>query len=151
MQEKSLGEWIAEKRRERQWTQATLAAQFGISDQAVSKWERNLSRPEGKHLARLVEMLDLPREYLPCAEIAAVEGEEREYLPPPIARPLRDLPRKSYTHQLSLREVIAVASTAVLLALSVSISTGFTSVEMSVPIMGGCNALLAWGMLWGKE
>ena len=90
----------------------------------------------------LIELLDLPREYLPCAEGVSTEEEEREYLPPPIARPLRDLPRKSYTHQLSLREVIAVASTAVLLALSVSISTDFLTVEQSVPIMGACNALL---------
>ena len=151
MQEKSLGEWIAEKRRERQWTQAALAAHFGISDKAVSKWERNLSRPEGNHLARLVELLDLPREYLPCAEGVSTEEEEREYLPPQVTRPLRDLPRKAYIRRLSLREVIAVASTAVLLALSVSTSTGFTSVEMSVPIMGICNALLTWGMLWGGK
>ena len=49
MQEKSLGEWIAEKRMERHMTQAALAVQFGVSDKAVSKWERNLSRPEGNH------------------------------------------------------------------------------------------------------
>ena len=151
MQEKSLGEWIAEKRRERQWTQAALAAQFGISDKAVSKWERNLSRPEGNHLARLVEMLDLPREYLPCTEIAHEEEGEREYLSPRLDRTLRDRMSKTFPCRLSVREMIAVAAIAVLLALSVSTSTGFISVEMSVPIMGGCNALLAWGMLWGKE
>ena len=148
MGEKTLGELIAEKRRERHMTQAALAAHFGISDKAVSKWERNLSRPEGNHMANLVELLDLPREYLPTVEPSV----EKEYLPPyleptyPSRHSEESLVNKA--HSLSARDVISITATAVLLALSVCTSTGFLAVEQSVPIMGGCNAMLAWGMLW---
>ena len=147
MENRSLGELIAEKRRERHMTQAALAAQFGISDKAVSKWERNLSRPEENHMVKLVELLDLPREYL-SKEDATIE---KEYLPPQFAEQLHKPSPKWRAHPLSLHDVICMTAIAVLLALSVSISTDFLTVEQSVPIMGICNVLFAWGTLWGME
>ena len=53
----TLGEQIAVKRKEKKMTQAELGAVFGISDKAVSKWERNLSRPDEKFMPQLVELL----------------------------------------------------------------------------------------------
>ena len=39
------GEFIAQLRREKKWTQKELASRLFISDKAVSKWERGLSMP----------------------------------------------------------------------------------------------------------
>ncbi|MDD7675986.1 MAG: helix-turn-helix transcriptional regulator [Eubacteriales bacterium] len=62
----SLGLLISEKRKQKQLTQAQLAAHFGISDKAVSKWERGLSKPDERFMPELVEFLGLSPEFLPA-------------------------------------------------------------------------------------
>ena len=58
----SICNMISQKRKERGLTQAELGAMLGISGKAVSKWERGLSKPCGKHLERLIDLLGLPVE-----------------------------------------------------------------------------------------
>ena len=40
------GQFVAAMRKEKGWTQKQLAARIGVSDKAVSKWERALSLPD---------------------------------------------------------------------------------------------------------
>ena len=61
----TIGEAISQRRKVLHLTQAQLAQRYGISDKAVSKWERNLSKPDAAHLCDLAQFLGLPREYLP--------------------------------------------------------------------------------------
>lgn len=56
---KSLGHLISAKRRARGLTQFDLAEQLRVSDQAVSKWERNLSRPSLRVTNKLVSVLTI--------------------------------------------------------------------------------------------
>ena len=53
-------EIIARKRRKNVWTQDQLELYSGISDKAVSKWERGLSQPSDIHQTKLVELFGLP-------------------------------------------------------------------------------------------
>ena len=57
MNEKTLGTMIAEKRKEKGLTQAELALKMGVTDKAVSKWERDLSYPDVVSFPRLAEAL----------------------------------------------------------------------------------------------
>jgi transcriptional regulator with XRE-family HTH domain len=57
---KKMGEIIAQKRKEKGMTQATLATKMNVTDKAVSKWERDLSCPDVSSLATLAEVLDMP-------------------------------------------------------------------------------------------
>ena len=41
--EKSLGSVIADRRKEKKMTQLELAQKLGVTDKAVSKWEREVS------------------------------------------------------------------------------------------------------------
>ena len=41
--EKSLGGVIADRRKEKKMTQLELAQKLGVTDKAVSKWEREVS------------------------------------------------------------------------------------------------------------
>lgn len=41
-----IGAFIAERRKSKDITQSELAEKMGVSDKAVSKWERNLSYPD---------------------------------------------------------------------------------------------------------
>lgn len=68
MENKNMGEVIAELRRQHHMTQADLAAKMGVTDKAVSKWERNLSRPDVDSLPLLAETLHTTVETLLTAQ-----------------------------------------------------------------------------------
>ncbi len=56
---KTMGELIAENRKEKELTQRELAEKMGVTDKAVSKWERNLSCPDINSLPKLSETLGI--------------------------------------------------------------------------------------------
>ena len=76
MEKQTLGEMIAALRRERQLTQAELAEKMGVTDKAVSKWERNLSCPDLSSIPRLAETLGVGVDELIQAK--AVPARPRE-------------------------------------------------------------------------
>ena len=57
MNEKKMALFIAEQRKEKGMTQRELAEQLGVTDKAVSKWERALSCPDISLLTPLSELL----------------------------------------------------------------------------------------------
>lgn len=59
MTKQMLGNKIAALRKERNMTQAELAQKMGVTDKAVSKWERELSCPDVSSLPRLAEVFEI--------------------------------------------------------------------------------------------
>ena len=59
MNKKTMGMMIASKRKELSMTQLELANKMGVTDKAVSKWERDLSCPDVSSLPKLAEILGL--------------------------------------------------------------------------------------------
>lgn len=57
MKTKTLGMIIAELRKEHGMTQLELANKMGVTDKAVSKWERDLSCPDVNSFPHLAEIL----------------------------------------------------------------------------------------------
>ena len=57
MAKQTMGEIISNLRREQGMTQKDLADKMGVTDKAVSKWERNLSCPDISSIPRLAEAL----------------------------------------------------------------------------------------------
>ena len=77
----AMGERIADKRKQKGFTQEYLAERLGISRQSVSKWEKNVIRPDTANLMRLCDMLDTDAGYLLTGE------EEKNTAPkPPVRR-----------------------------------------------------------------
>lgn len=64
MERKTIGEVISTRRKELGLTQSNLAEKMGVTDKAVSKWERNLSCPDLASIPKLAEVLDLSLEEL---------------------------------------------------------------------------------------
>ncbi len=64
MGNKSMGEVISEYRKGSDMTQAVLAKKIGVTDKAVSKWERNISCPDVRTIPKLAEMLGISVEEL---------------------------------------------------------------------------------------
>ena len=61
---KTLGTMIAELRKQHGMTQLELAEKMGVTDKAVSKWERDLSCPDINSLPNLAEILGVSVEEL---------------------------------------------------------------------------------------
>ena len=59
MDNRKMGELIREARKEKGLTQKDVAQRFGITDRAVSKWERGICAPDIGILEELAELLGL--------------------------------------------------------------------------------------------
>ena len=60
----TLGERIAQLRREAGLSQEGLAEQMGVSRQAVSKWEKGLSYPDTENLLALAALFGVSADHL---------------------------------------------------------------------------------------
>ena len=61
---KTLGTIITELRKQHGMTQLELAEKMGVTDKAVSKWERDLSCPDINSIPQLAEILEVSVEDL---------------------------------------------------------------------------------------
>ena len=59
MDAKRFGAFISERRKEHHMTQADLAGKVGVTDKAVSRWERGLGFPDINTMEPLAEALDV--------------------------------------------------------------------------------------------
>lgn len=91
MSEKSFGTMIATLRKEKDVTQLDLARKMGVTDKAVSKWERDLSFPDISSLPKLAEELGVTVDELLKAKTEKPERESATQK----ARPLVELVLKA--------------------------------------------------------
>lgn len=68
MKRMTIGETIAEARKAKGMTQLDLANKMNVTDKAVSKWERGLSRPDIDSIPRLADVLGIPVDELVRSE-----------------------------------------------------------------------------------
>lgn len=59
MNQEKIGAFIAKRRKEKKMTQAKLASYLGITDRAVSKWERGKGLPDPVYMLELCKLLDI--------------------------------------------------------------------------------------------
>ena len=59
MAKQTFGNMVAALRREKGMTQLELAEKMGVTDKAVSKWERDLSFPDVSSIPKLAEIFDV--------------------------------------------------------------------------------------------
>ncbi len=90
MNQEKIGKFIAEKRKEKGWTQEQLANQLGITKNAVSKWERGLGLMDMSLLKPLSELLNVS-----VNELLSGESIEKE-----------DIEKKSEENIIKLTELI---------------------------------------------
>lgn len=80
MKKQTFGSMIAALRKEQGMTQLELAEKMGVTDKAVSKWERDLSFPDVSSIPKLAEILHVSVDELmqgkaDAKEPAAGKGE----------------------------------------------------------------------------
>jgi transcriptional regulator with XRE-family HTH domain len=59
MKKQTLGMMISSLRKEKGMTQLELAEKMGVTDKAVSKWERDLSFPDINSIPKLAEIFEI--------------------------------------------------------------------------------------------
>lgn len=77
MQKQTLGQKIAELRKEKGMTQLELANQLNITDKAVSKWERDISCPDINTFPKIAEILGVSVDELLKSSKAADNENEK--------------------------------------------------------------------------
>lgn len=81
MKKKTLGMMIASLRKENGMTQLELAEKMGVTDKAVSKWERDLSCPDINILPKLAEVFGISVDELMQIGTEAQNEEKKEITP----------------------------------------------------------------------
>ena len=76
MDQVKTGLYIAEKRKQKNMTQAVLAEEMHVSKNAVSKWERGMNLPEVSSMPQLCQILGIT-----LNELFAGEDIKEEVLP----------------------------------------------------------------------
>ena len=76
MKKETMGAMIAAKRKELGMTQLELAEKMGVTDKAVSKWERDLSCPDINSLPKLAEIFGISLDELMQKKESSVRAEE---------------------------------------------------------------------------
>lgn len=74
----TLGDKLSRLRRDNNYTQEQLADVLGVSRQAISKWESNITYPETDKLIRISELFDCSLDYL-------LKDTEENYIKPQTA------------------------------------------------------------------
>ncbi len=74
MKKQTFGNMIAALRKENGMTQLELAEKMGVTDKAVSKWERDLSLPDVSSFPKLAEIFDVSVDELMQVKLGAKEN-----------------------------------------------------------------------------
>ena len=73
MNQEKIGRFIAECRKEQNYTQAVLAEKLGITDRAISKWENGKSMPDASIMLELCDLLRISVNELLTGEHIAMD------------------------------------------------------------------------------
>ena len=109
-------------------SQGAVAEKLGVSRQAVSKWERGLSKPCDEHLVQLVNLLALP-----------VES--------PISTNVKPSNPHSTFISTIRKEFIRILTTGTMRAVSIYNLAGKLSIDSTVVYLGFSVALFCFGTM----
>ena len=78
MDQIKIGKFIADCRKEKKLTQMQLAEKLGITDKAVSKWERGIALPDSSIMLEVCEILGITVNDLLSGEVITMDNYNKE-------------------------------------------------------------------------
>ena len=78
MNQIKIGKFIAERRKKAALTQMQLAEKLGITDKAISKWERGIAMPDSSIMLQLCEILGISVNELLSGEKIQMENNDQK-------------------------------------------------------------------------
>ena len=119
MDQIKIGKFISECRRQKGFTQMQLSERLGITDKAVSKWERGIAMPDTSIMLALCELLGISVNELLSGEKIMLENENQknEQLMLDMAK---ELERKNKTVWTSMWIILSVSVLGLLAGLAIA-------------------------------
>ena len=141
MNQIKIGRLIAERRKKANLTQLQLAEKLGITDKAVSKWERGIAMPDTSIMLELCEILGISVNELLSGEKFDMENNNRknEQLLMDIAK---ELETKNKTIWSAMWAIMIVSMTALVAGIFVAALLIPEGVWQLVVILGICILFL---------
>ena len=115
MDQIKIGRFIAVRRKRANLTQLQLADRLGITDKAVSKWERGITMPDTSIMLELCDVLSLSVNDLLCGEVVTMDNYNKE-LENNLLEMIK-LKEQADKRLLSVEVFIGITATVVLFAL----------------------------------
>ena len=141
MNQIKIGRFIAECRKKTNLTQMQLAEKLGITDKAVSKWERGVAMPDTSIMLELCDILGISVNELLSGEKINMEhnNQKNEQLLLDMAK---ELEKKNKTVWSSMWAIMIVSMTALLAGIFIAAFLIPEGVWQLVTILGVCTAFL---------
>ena len=141
MDQIKIGRFIADCRKKANLTQLQLAEKLGITDKAISKWERGLTMPDSSIMLELCDILSINVNELLSGEKISMENNNQinEQLMLDMAK---EVERKNKTIWTSMWIIMIVSITALLAGLFIVAYLIPEGVWQLVAILGLCVVFL---------
>ena len=141
MNQIKIGRFIAECRKKANLTQMQLAEKLGITDKAISKWERGMAMPDTSIMLELCDILSISVNELISGEKIDMENNNRknEQLLLDMAK---ELEKKNKTIWSSMWAIMIVSMTALIASIFIAAFLIPEGVWQFVTILGVCVVFL---------
>ena len=140
MNQIKIGRFIAECRKKANLTQMQLAEKLGITDKAISKWERGIAMPDTSIMLELCDILSISvNELLSGEKINMDNNQKNEQLLLDMAK---ELEKKNKTIWSSMWAIMVVSMTALVAGIYIAAFLIPEGMWQLVTILGICVAFL---------
>ena len=141
MDQLKIGKFIAECRKKVNLTQMQLSEKLGITDKAISKWERGLAMPDSSIMLELCDILGISVNELLSGEKINMENsnQKNEQLLLDMAK---ELERRNRTIWTSMWVIMGISITALIAGLAIAAFLIPEGVWQYVTIIGLCIVFL---------
>lgn len=145
MDSKVFGQFIAQTRKERQMTQADLAQIIGVTDKAISRWERGVGFPDINTLEPLAAALNVSVLELMRSEKSEMENRNNQLSESEVTELMLNAAQMARENQRQDRISVWLAGVVIFVVAALTKLSGHASVGGAV-IVGAFAALFAVGM-----
>ena len=141
MDQIKIGRFIAERRKNVNLTQMQLSEKLGITDKAISKWERGIAMPDSSIMLSLCEILGISVNELLSGEKIGMENnsQQNEQLLLDMAKELEE---KNKTIWASMWAIMVVSMTALVAGILIAAFLIPEGMWQLVTILGVCVVFL---------
>ena len=141
MDQLKIGKFIAECRKQKNLTQMQLAEKLGITDKAISKWERGIAMPDSSIMLEFCDILGISVNELLSGEKINMENnnQKNEQL---LLEMAKELEKKNKTIWSSMCTIMIVSITALIAGILIAGLLIPEGVWQLVVILGLCVVFL---------
>ena len=136
-----IGKFIAESRKQKNLTQSQLSEKLGITDKAISKWERGIAMPDSSIMLELCDILGITVNELLSGEKINMDNnnEKNQQL---LLEMTKELERKNKTVWTAMWTILIVSMLALFASLFITAFFVPEGVWQLIAIIGACVLFL---------